>query len=258
MSIQPSDHPQNTPIRPRLSLGWLFLMAAFAATLFTAWTEPGMLPGELSATVGSAFDFSSTPQALWPTPTPRARLLVGIVAGHSGNDSGAVCPPELNNTREVDINLNVAEQVRANLTNLGVDAELLTEFDDRLTEYRANALVSIHADSCIYVNEQATGFKVAPALSNLYPEQSQRLTNCLRARYGEITQMHFHSGSITRDMTEYHAFEEISKLTPAVIVEVGFMNLDYKILTEQPGLLAEGVTQGILCFLKNEPVVPEN
>ena len=257
MTIKLPEQPQNALQRPKLSLSWLFLVAAFAATLFTAWTEPGMLPGELSATVSTAFDFSSTPEPQWPTATPRARLLVVIVAGHSGNDSGAVCPPELDNTREVDVNLNVAERVRANLINLGVDAELLTEFDDRLKDYRANALVSIHADSCEYINPQATGFKVAPALSNLYPEQSQRLTNCLRARYGEVTKMLFHSGSITRDMTEYHAFGEISKLTPAVIIEVGFLNLDYKILKEQPDLLAQGVTQGILCFLKNEPVVAE-
>lgn len=258
MNTPIDENPPSSPIRRRLSLSWLIIVAAVAATIFTAWTEPGLLPNELGQTVSVALNINSTPEPEWPTPTPRARLLVGIVAGHSGNDSGAVCPPELNNTREVDINLSVAERVRENLIKLGIDAELLTEFDDRLQDYRANALVSIHADSCQYVNEEAKGFKVAPALSNSYPEQSQRLTNCLRARYGETTQMRYHSGSITRDMTEYHAFEEISSLTPAVIIEVGFMNLDYKILTEQPDLLADGVTKGILCFLKNEPVVSEN
>ncbi len=258
MSVQSPDNSVPPSQRPRLSLAWLIISAAFVATLFTAWTEPGLLPNELSQTVSNALKIGATPGALIPTATPRARLLVGIVAGHSGNDSGAVCPPELGNTREVDVNLSVAERVRSNLEKIGIDSELLTEFDDRLQGYRANALVSIHADSCQFVNEEATGFKVAPALSNAYPEQSQRLTNCLRARYAETTKMRFHAGSITNDMTYYHAFNEINKLTPSVIIEVGFLNLDHKILTEQPDLLADGVTKGILCFLRNEPVEPEN
>ncbi len=257
MTTSSSETPQNTAPRPKLSLTWLLVAAALAATLFTAWTEPGMLPNDISQTFSNAINLKGTAAPQFPTPTPRARLLVGIVAGHSGNDSGAVCPPELGNTREVDVNLSVAERVRSNLINAGIDSELLTEFDDRLQGYQANALVSIHADSCQYVNEEATGFKVAPALSNSYPEQSQRLTNCLRARYAETTGMRFHSGSITKDMTEYHAFDEINKITPAVIIEVGFLNLDYKLLTQKPDLLADGVTKGILCFLKNEPVVSD-
>jgi N-acetylmuramoyl-L-alanine amidase len=154
----------------------------------------------------------------------------------------------------VDINLTVANMVRESLIEEGYAVDLLAEYDNRLYNYRALALVSVHADSCEYINDQAKGYKVAVTMSNNYPEQSQRLANCLRTRYGEVTQMEYHPGSITADMTSYHAFGEIDNLTPAAIIEVGFMNLDREILTQQPDLLARGIADGILCFVRNEDV----
>jgi N-acetylmuramoyl-L-alanine amidase len=222
------------------------------ATLFTAWTEPGLLPTTLSGRLASALQ-SPTPASEWPTPTARPNPRIGIVAGHSGNDSGAVCPEALGGYREVDINLNIATRVRENLIELGYDVDLLAEFDPRLNGYQSIALVSIHADSCAYI-EGATGFKVAAAMSTRYPEQATRLTNCIRSRYEHITGLPLHPGSVTSDMTDYHAFSEINSQTPAVIIEVGFMNLDRQILTQQPDLLARGITDGILCYVRNEDV----
>ncbi len=222
------------------------------ATLFTAWTEPGLLPNALSARLSNVMQTPTLP-AGFPTPTTRANPRIGIVAGHSGNDSGAVCPEALGGIREVDINLSIATLVRKNLLDLGYDVDLLAEFDSRLNGYQATALVSIHADSCDYY-EGATGFKVAAAASTLYPEQASRLTNCIQTRYVQITNLQLHPGSVTLDMTDYHAFSEIDSFTPAAIIEVGFMNLDRQILTQQPELLAQGVTSGILCYIRNEDV----
>jgi N-acetylmuramoyl-L-alanine amidase len=222
------------------------------ATLFTAWTEPGLLPNALSARLSSALQTPTLP-AGYLTPTVRPSPRIGIVAGHSGNDSGAVCPEALGSIREVDINLNIAALVRQNLLDRGYDVDLLAEFDTRLNGYQATALVSIHADSCAYI-EGATGFKVAAAVSTYYPEQASRLTNCLQTRYAQTTNMQLHPTSVTVDMTDYHAFSEIDSLTPAAIIEVGFMNLDRQILTQQPELLAQGITSGILCYIRNEDV----
>jgi N-acetylmuramoyl-L-alanine amidase len=124
-----------------------------------------------------------------------------------------------------------------------------------LTDYQAAALVSIHNDSCDFVNNQATGFKVASAMATRHPERAARLTSCLRARYGAATGLPLHSTSVTLDMTSYHAFGEINENTPASIIETGFLNLDRQILTEQPERVAQGVAQGILCYLRNEPIV---
>ena len=233
-------------------------VAFIIATLFTAWTEPGLLPGSLSDKLSNAITFQrTTPQLGSPTTTARSIPRIGIVAGHSGsNDSGAVCSDALGGYREVDINLNVASLVREKLVGEGYDVDLLAEFDPRLSGYNAQALVSIHADSCEYINDQASGFKVSATISTKYPEQAARLTNCIRTRYADATGMQFHSGSVTTDMTQYHAFSEINKDTPAAIIETGFMNLDRESLTQHPDVIADGIASGILCFIRNEDVSP--
>ncbi len=258
-----SNEPlQNIESKLKPSSGGLFrqlqlvlIVAVVIATLFTAWSEPGLLPGGLSEKLSEALARQGvTPESAWPTTTPRGNPRIGLVAGHSGNDSGAVCSDALGGYREVDINLNVASLVREDLIAQGYDVDLLAEFDPRLTNYHALALVSIHADSCVYINDQATGFKLSAAISTKYPEQTARLTSCLRNRYASITGMQFHSGSVTADMTNYHAFSEINPDTPAAIIETGFMNLDREILTQQPDLIASGIASGILCFVRNEDV----
>jgi N-acetylmuramoyl-L-alanine amidase len=196
----------------------------------------------------------TTTQSEWPTTTPRPNPRIGIVAGHSGNDSGAVCSDALGGYREVDINLSVASLVRESLVSEGYDVDLLFEFDPRLSGYNALAVVSIHADSCEYINDEASGFKVTAAISTKFPEQAARLTNCLRTRYADVTELQFHSGSVTGDMTNYHAFSEITSDTPAAIIETGFMNLDREILTKHPDLIAKGISSGILCFVRNEDI----
>ncbi len=253
---------ENTSPNPKGSTGGMFkqlelvIVVAFViATLFTAWTEPGLLPGGLSEKITNALTAQrTTPQPGVPTTTPRVNPRIGIVAGHSGNDSGAVCSDALGGIREVDINLSVASLVRDKLIAQGYDVDLLAEFDPRLTNYQALALVSIHADSCEYINDQATGFKVAAAISTKYPEQAQRLTSCMDNRYAAITGLKLHPGSVTADMSNYHAFNEINPNTPAAIIETGFMNLDRQILTEKPDVIADGIASGILCFVRNEDV----
>ncbi len=257
-----SEPIENTSPNPKGNTGGMFkqleivIVVAFViATLFTAWTEPGLLPGGLSEKISNALIAQrTTPQPGVPTTTPRVNPRIGIVAGHSGNDSGAVCSDALGGFREVDINLNVASLVREKLIAQGYDVDLLAEFDPRLTNYHALALVSIHADSCEYINDQATGFKVAAAISTKYPEQAQRLTSCMVNRYAAITGLQSHPGSVTVDMSNYHAFNEINPDTPAAIIETGFMNLDRQILTEKPDVIADGIASGILCFVRNEDV----
>jgi N-acetylmuramoyl-L-alanine amidase len=187
-----------------------------------------------------------------PTSTPRQRPLIGIVAGHWGNDSGAVCVDGLT---EADVNLKIATLVQKQLTDLGFDVDLLKEFDPRLTGFKATALISIHADSCDFINSEATGFKVAAALSNPNPDAATRLTACLRSRYAAATGLSLHSTSVTRDMTDYHAFNEIDKSTVAAIIETGFLNADRGLLTQTPELAVKGIVDGIVCYLEGEPIM---
>ena len=157
---------------------------------------------------------------------------------------------------EADVNLEIAALVQKQLTEIGYQVDLLREFDTRLNGYRALAIVSTHNDSCDYVNDQATGFKVAAALNTYDVNRANRLTACLVDRYQSATRLNFHAGSITPDMREYHAFREIDPSTVAAIIETGFLNLDREILTQQTDRVAAGVVAGILCFANNENVEP--
>ncbi len=231
-------------------------VAVLLATLFTAWTPNSLFASNLQEKLRLILTPQAGPNTLITTPQPQLRI--GIVAGHSGNDSGAVCYDENGQAdlTEADVNLEIANFVQKNLTAQGFQVDLLNEFDTRLNSYRAVALVSIHNDSCEYVNDQATGFKVASSLETRDVNRAQRLTACLVDRYQRITGLTFHASSITRDMTEYHAFSEIDPNTITAIIETGFLNLDREILTNETERVADGVTQGILCFINNESVLP--
>jgi N-acetylmuramoyl-L-alanine amidase len=197
---------------------------------------------------------SETPAATAPptvTPSP-APPHVGIVAGHWGNDTGAICPDGL---REVDINFDVAQRVVNILKARGYQVNLLEEFDDRLQDYRADALVSIHADSCDEIpnaTPPASGFKVARVANSMVPEEEDRLVACLKKRYEARTGLYFHANSITPDMSHYHTFYEINGYTPGAIIETGFMFADREMLTERSDLVAQGVVEGIVCFIEGE------
>jgi N-acetylmuramoyl-L-alanine amidase len=58
-------------------------------------------------------------------------------------------------------------------------------------------------------------------------------------------------------MTGYHAFGEIDENTTAAIIEIGFMNMDFDFLTTDQDLIAQAITSGILCYLRNEDVTAE-
>ncbi len=230
-------------------------IAILIATLFTAWTPNSIFTSNLQDQLRTLL----TPQsAVQGGLTPQPQVRIGIVAGHMGNDSGAACTDENGDTTltEVDVNLSIAKLVQRSLTERGYQVDLLNEFDTRLNGYRAAALVSIHNDSCEYINDEATGFKVAASIETRDVNRAQRLTACLTDRYQRMTGLYFHANSITPDMTQYHAFSEIDPNTITAIIETGFLYLDQEILTKRTDLVAEGVTQGILCFINNESVQP--
>lgn len=225
------------------------------ATIFTVWSPGTLAPAAWMAQLAGALNFQRVETAatpLPPTATPIRELpLVGLVSGHKGNDSGAVCPDGLT---EAQVNLDVATRVKAGLEANGFRVDLLDEFDPRLDKYQALALVSIHNDSCEYINDLATGFKVAGALESGARNESARLAACLTNRYSRATGLSFHANTVTRDMTQYHSFYEIAATTPAAIIETGFLNLDRKILTEEPQRVAQGVIDGIICYARGEPI----
>lgn len=198
----------------------------------------------LSASIFKAVPARPVLQRFAQSPRP---LRIGIISGHMDHDAGAVCDDGLT---EAQVNTNVAERVLARLQEQNIRAEILSEFDPRLQNYSATALVSIHADSCDYINELATGFKIS---GSSYTNSTQ-LSTCVEQAYRQATGLPYHSNTITDDMRDYHAFREIAPGTQAIIIETGFMNLDRELLTARADVPAEGIANGILCFLESQQI----
>ncbi len=193
-------------------------------------------PVQVAPTVGTMVDDFSA--------TNSAKKIVGIVSGHKGYDPGAACDDGLT---EAVINYSVAVEVVDLLNRRGIQTDLLNEFDDRLKGYKADALVSIHADSCNVAG--ASGFKVARVTDSAIPQAEDHLVACLNQEYGRYTGLPQHPGSITDNMTDYHAFREIDAQTPGAIIEIGFLLDDRVILETKPKIIARGIAAGIICFL---------
>ena len=78
---------------------------------------------------------------------------IGVIPGHWGSDPGALCPDGL---AEADVNMEVARRLIELLEDEGYKVDMLEEYSPRLHGYRADLLLSIHSDSCLY---DFSGFK---------------------------------------------------------------------------------------------------
>ncbi len=233
-------------------LAFLFLGIGTLLTVYLAFNpEPGdaaavaQLVGEGSGLSAPLHKFAAArpvTQRVAGSPGP---IKVGVIAGHTGYDSGAVCADGLT---EAQVNLRVAQGVAERLRAAGIHTDVLQEFDQRLAGYDGTALVSIHADSCDYFDEQTTGFKIAGSSLT----DSSDLSICIEDAYRRATGLPYHANTITPHMTNYHAFREIAPGTPAIIIELGFLNLDRGMLTTESDRPVVGVADGILCFVQDK------
>lgn len=231
--------------------------AGLMSTIFTWWTPSQFITSEVRSELSIA---QATSQAtVEPTglPTPNWFRRIGIVSGHRGpeGDPGAVCPDGLT---EAEINFEVAQRVVRNLRSMGYSVDLLDEFDPRLDNYQAAALVSIHANTCQDWGEVVSGYLIAAAAARATANaQDSLLVDCVARYYQQASGLQRREG-VTVDMTDYHTFREINPLTPATIIELGFMLADRAVLTGEPELLAKGITDGVVCFLNpDQPTAVE-
>lgn len=265
------DTRAPTPRRPRThkpTPSWLIALrtilvvvatAVLVSTIFSLWTRPTFFSEEFRAGLNRV---QATQRVISiqpsPLPTETREIRIGIVAGHSGppqdpnfqQDPGAVCDDGLT---ERSINESVAHQVVAALQREGYTVDLLHEFDPRLSGYEADVLVSIHSNDCRdYGEGGGDGFAVASAQSRQTTRgRDEYLLACLINQYGATTGIP-HFPNLTYDMTDYHTFSEVAVDTPTAIIELGFMRKNREMLTQHQELLAQGVANGIRCFLHPE------
>ncbi len=174
-------------------------------------------------------------------PQTLAGRHIGIISGHMGYDTGTVCDDGLT---EAATNRGIADLVVNGLRQRGAQVDLLKEYDDRLWGYQADAFISIHADSC---QSALSGYKVASLDGG--SRASAALEQCIWQTYGAATGLARNMDTITDNMRQYHAFNQIAASTPGAIIETGFLNADRNLLTNGRGLAASGIVSGIECFL---------
>jgi N-acetylmuramoyl-L-alanine amidase len=195
-----------------------------------------------------------------PAPAPQP-WRVGLQVGHWRLEGR---PAELEKVygsstgygdiNEVDLNLDIARRVQARLEAAGVIVDLLPATVP--PGYLANAFIAFHADGDSSPESPRRGWKSAPPWRA--SRASQDLNAALAATYGPATELPFDWVGITLDMRGYYAFNyhrfhhAIAPTTPAVIIELGFMNSaeDRTILLDQPDRAAAGVADGVLRYLR--------
>ena len=227
----------------------VIVAAGLIATILVWWTPTQFIAHDVRSELGQA------QAAALDTPTPTLQATpnwlrkVGVVSGHRGPelDPGAVCPDGLT---EAEITFSVAQLVVRDLRGQGFSVDLLDEFDPRLQDYQAAALVSIHANTCQDFGEPVSGFLVSAAAARVTARgEDDILVDCLARYYQQATGLEYRTG-VTEDMTNYHSFREIDALTPAAIIETGFLLADRDLLAQHPDSVAHGIANGILCYLQ--------
>lgn len=170
-----------------------------------------------------------------------------LISGHAGSDSGAICT-DTDGTltlAEVDVNASIAAHLAHRLRGERIAVSIIDEYDERLQGLEATLLLSLHSDSCI----DSSGYKAARHPNSPVYQQEDRLLACLDEHYGPKTGLPYHPNTLTHDMFEYHAFNKVAPETPAVILEMGFMGGDQRLLSQEQSLVARGIADSILCFL---------
>ncbi|HET8984805.1 MAG TPA: N-acetylmuramoyl-L-alanine amidase [Trueperaceae bacterium] len=184
---------------------------------------------------------------------------IGLQVGHLG---AADQPDELATLRtstgghwdgvdEVTINLAVVEALAERLTVLGFEVDVLNATIP--VAYRADALISVHADA--NPDTQRRGYKSAhtrPARNALEPLLKLAIDRSVFL----ATELPDDDRNVSGNMLQYYAFNHrrfthsAAARTPALLVELGYLSneQDMKLLRD-PSLFADAIARGLVAFL---------
>jgi len=223
---------------------------------------PGVPPVALAPPGGAIVQSNGIriPKPAMPTGPRR----IGIQVGHLETDS---VPKELGTritfqtgtswagVNEVNVNLDIAERVKAQLTARGYVVDILPTTVP--VGYLADVFVALHADGD--ETEEKSGFKIAHG-SRRGPYED-RLVSLLREEYGKGTGLDWDALGISRAMSAYFAFNwgryqhAAAAHTPAAILEMGFLSNghDRELLVNETDGVATAIVNGIQRFLDEVP-----
>ena len=223
-------------------------IALVMATLLTLWNPRKVFK---TTDLAELVEVSATESAIEEVAKEESKP-IGILAGHWQDQApGEVCA---DGTIESDVNYDIASRVAQKLEKLGYRVDLFPEFDMNLLNYEGAVLIAIYSGSCSDDPKPASGFKVGASLNISNPDLIDQLATCMSREYQNATNLPFTYEIIEEENAAYHIFRDINSSTPAVLLEMGSLNTDRRVLVNQADHTAEGIVAGIQCFLENQGV----
>lgn len=221
---------------------WAFVLA----TLFTFWNPHSLFASQANVS------FLPTPANAAGANANNRSIRIGIQVGHYKHNEGFTCPDGI---REVDIDYVIANKVSLLLGASQIAVDVLNEYDLNLINYKAAALVSIHTRGCTDASAAASGFTIGTSISAKETEKTNNLAACLAEQYSQNTGLAFNYQVIPDNQVSSHTFLDINSQTPAVQIETGSMVADRAILMDSSDRAANGITAGILCYLRGQGLI---
>jgi N-acetylmuramoyl-L-alanine amidase len=223
---------------------------------------PGVPPVALAPPGGAVVQSNGIriPKPVMPTGPRR----IGIQVGHWKTDE---VPAELGSrivfqsgtswagVNEVDVNMDIAERIKALLTTRGYAVDILPTTIP--PGYLADVFLALHADGD--GTGENSGFKIAHG-SRRGPSED-KLVAALREEYWKVTALPEDAEHVTRNMSGYYAFNwgryqhAAAAHTPAAILEMGYLSNghDRELLVNHADAVATGIVNGIQRFLDEVP-----
>ena len=234
---QPVEEKADSSFSTGRVLQTVILIAAVLATLFTLW-NPYKLFSQDNITQSDQFNTSDLETSEQKT--------IGILVGHWNVDSGSVCE---NGITEADVNEAIANQVSIKMNALGYPVRLFAQTDLDLINFRGQVLVAIFSGPCENTPANKSGFTIGTILNASDLNASNALAVCMGEIYQSSTDLDFTYEIITPDHSAYTLFEMVNPGTPMIYLEMGSLYLDQTLLLEESEKVANGIVNGILCYL---------
>jgi N-acetylmuramoyl-L-alanine amidase len=237
----PAGSEKTRPTSMMRMVQTIVLWAFVLATLFTFWNPHSLFSSQAN------ISFLPTPANAAGSNASNRSIRIGIQIGHYKHNEGFTCPDGI---REVDINYVIANKISLLLGASQIAVDVLNEYDLNLINYKADALISIHTRSCTDASAAASGFTIGTSISAKETDKTNNLAACLAEQYSQNTGLAFNYQVIPDNQVNSHTFLDINSQTPAVQIETGSLVADRTILLEGSDRAANGITAGILCYLK--------
>jgi len=115
--------------------------------------------------------------------------------------------------------------------------------------YRGSVLIALYSGSCEDSPNNKSGFSIGTTLSTSDLNSSNALAVCMGEIYQSSTKLDFNYQIISPNNPYYHLFEMVNPNTPMIYLEMGSLYYDQSVLIENSENVANGIVNGILCYL---------